>query len=503
MEEVDRILKDIFQAIDLGLSFDLELALDEFPIELLDKKADKGYFNCFMNRCMSSPEAIQASRIVIQRWIKSDIDEYLPSSPIYFLMENDIDQNVIDMMIQSLYDWDYVDYVYQLIHQDSSPKTELALKRLDRAFGDQDQEVYQVLLKQIDIQREEEGIYNNVVKEFLSEKLEDVSEYAPRPKWIKSYYDKIPDEEDIELDIPEDLTIEGVLPSADRAADLILEHFDSLPVPSQAIQSVTTTFKEKADEKTKVKITEIPTIKSTKDKKIVKENVISCPMISTEERAALAEKKTDVRKAFLISYNAATVREKINLLGSLLTNKISEELLEKDEKLFTILGPSNSIYGMVMDPDNICCKYGGCRMLTCIDFENEDEFGEIVDEDPEAVIEWFKGACEYCHKKIAKKIYALRRPLTFGGWKGTFCSFECLRKVVPMNDVLNHFIINQIESQLMHIGIQDRIVSGEGEINNEELDELIKAAEERKMKGKYTKVTIQSIPKNITDKYSI
>jgi len=183
-------------------------------------------------------------------------------------------------------------------------------------------------------------------------------------------------------------------------------------------------------------------------------------------------------------------------LGDLVED-ISEDLLRKDEKLFRIFGPANPVYGQVItDPEAESSKYGGCRMLTCVEFENEDEFGMITEDDPYDFIEWFTGNCEYCHKKIAKKIYSLRRPLTFGGWKGTFCSFKCLRDVVPFNDVLNHFIINQIEQQLLEIGIQDRLASGEGEINDEELRWELEQSAEREIDGELPRVYIETLPES-------
>jgi len=95
----------------------------------------------------------------------------------------------------------------------------------------------------------------------------------------------------------------------------------------------------------------------------------------------------------------------------------------------------------------------------------------------------------------------LRRPLTFGGWKGTFCSFKCLRSIVPMNDVLNHGLINHIEEQLLEIGIQDRIVTGEGEINNEELKEELENEAEEEIGGEFPIITVQTIPENKTRDY--
>nr|QBK92212.1 MAG: putative transmembrane protein [Pithovirus LCPAC304] len=462
-------LSAVYHALSVGMSADLQSRLDVLPIELLSREADKKLFICLMTSAKTSPLGKKAAKIILERWKKGDIDEHLPESPVYFLMQAGIEQDIFDLMIAALDTWDYASFVYAFIHQDSSPEVEMALTRLDRAYGDQDQEVYQVLLQEIKRQHRNEDSYNHVVKAYLESKLEVVSDYAPRPKWIKSYYATLPDEGDPEMEVTEEMSIAGILPSAKDAADMILRTLEDMPL-----------------------VTDILPKKSRKSKKKVS---FSCPRITPEQKEVLDSNKELVREAFVTAYNIGTVEQKVALLGDL-AGEISKEVLATDEKLFTILGPTNPIYGMVIDPDSDCCKYGGCRMLTCIDFENEDEFGVIDEDNPEETIEWFSGFCEYCHLKIAKKIYALRRPLTFGGWKGVFCSFKCLRAVVPLNDALNHIIINQIEDQLLSIGIQDRIVSGKDEINNEELDEKYRESTQRQIDGNFTHVTIQTIPKS-------
>lgn len=496
-------LTNVHDALKMGLSDELRKYMDVLPLEKLDAKVEKQVFVCFMKSAISSPLGSTAVKIIIERWREGDIDGHLPETPVYFLMQDDIDQDIFDAMAKALDNWDYPSFVYALIHQDSSPEVEMALMRLDRAYGPQDQEVYRVLLDQIERQRSEEGTYNHVVKEYLESRLENVSEYAPRPKWIMNYYSHIPDEQDPELEITEDMTIEGVLPGAEEAIKFLFRKFGEIPLVEEALKKISKEAPPRATEMVQYK--DIPVLlspKASRRKGKEKQTVVKCPMITPEQKEAFELHKDEIKRAFIISYNTGTLKEKVEMLGDL-ANDISEEMLGKDEKLFTLLGPANPIYGQIIDPDSPCCKYGGCRMLTCIDFENEDEFGVIDEDDPQENIEWFTGACEACHRKIAKKIYALRRPLTFGGWKGTFCSFTCLRKVVPMNDVLNQFIINKIETQLENIGIQDRLVSGEGEINNEELDESLRESAAQRVDGEFPTVSIETIPLNPTKTYDI
>jgi len=286
------------------------------------------------------------------------------------------------------------------------------------------------------------------------------------------------------LEITKEMSIENILPSAEDAADAVLDRVEGIP--------------------THLLISEEPDIKKViEDKDLKPEDPIegeSCPLLTTTQLEALKEAKKVLKDAFIMAYNAGTLRQKVALLGDL-AGEISEEVLNKDDFIFSILGPANPIYGMPLDPESICCKYGGCRMFTCIDFENEDDYGIIAEDNPEEYIEWFSGACEACHKKIAKKIYSIRRPLTFGGWKGTFCSFKCLRSVVPLNDILNHALIDRIEEQLLDIGIQDRIVAGEGELNNEELKEELEKDVGEEVDGEFPKVIVQTIPESKIRKY--
>jgi len=468
------LLQNIYDAIGLGDSEKLKRYVSQLPVDLLEEEVQKNLFVCLMKSASKSPMGLKASRILIDRWIETDIVGGQASSPVYFLMHPDVDMDIISNMVQSLDNWDYVNYAMELIHQDSSPAVDLAMDRLDAIYDVQTQDVYQLLLAQIEKQRREEGVYNHVMKRRLKDVLEIASDYAPIPPWIKNYYgEPLPSEGDPELEVEGGLTLAGIIPDAREAAKLIVDKLGAVPLVEEAFDKY---MKE--------------------DKSSKEEPGFSCPMMSAKQRKALEENQAQIEKMFLVTYNSSTLSEKLKLLGDV-AEDISEELLRKDQKLFTIFGPANPIYGQVItDPESDSVKYGGCRMLTCVDFENEDEFGIIDDEDPYANIEWFTGNCEYCNKKIAKKIYALRRPLTFGGWKGEFCSFKCLRDVVPFDDVLNHFIINQIERQLLEIGIQDRYVSGENEINNEELNLELEEAAARELQGEGTHVSIETLPES-------
>ncbi len=145
-------------------------------------------------------------------------------------------------------------------------------------------------------------------------------------------------------------------------------------------------------------------------------------------------------------FSLLTVKEKTQFY-----NKINNSDIVDDTIHFREFGPVNCIS---VDPesDHICSLYGGCRMLTCSEFELYDEDGTELDLlDEYTCTEWFRGCCDICPEKIRKKHYAVRLPLEGGGWSGCYCSFNCLKKISP-----NDHYIERMKNQLDKIGIRDR-----------------------------------------------
>ena len=133
------------------------------------------------------------------------------------------------------------------------------------------------------------------------------------------------------------------------------------------------------------------------------------------------------------------------------------EMSESGVKIGTparVWGPRNDIEGIG------CCSgpngEGPCRMLQCEclesteteDTENYSYTGEIT---------WFKGRCETCMRYILDISHALRFPNHHGGWKGCYCSFECMKaepphKVTKEEDIL----LGIMKSNIDRDGIMDR-----------------------------------------------
>lgn len=147
----------------------------------------------------------------------------------------------------------------------------------------------------------------------------------------------------------------------------------------------------------------------------------------------------DARETFISQYSLSTVIEKIQLLS-----EVKQLEIVNDIPLFREYGPVNALYSVVKHTcDHPCSKNGGCRMLLCNEFEDTDT-------DTDEISDWFTGVCEECNSIISSFWHALRMPLKHGGWKGCFCSFQCLLEKG------NPVIIEKLKEQIETIGIRDQ-----------------------------------------------
>lgn len=149
---------------------------------------------------------------------------------------------------------------------------------------------------------------------------------------------------------------------------------------------------------------------------------------------------TEINKILSVISSVDKNKENISLESisevcvSLQNNYSNENLAER------YYGPANAIVNK-----NCCFNYtndpsvdpvGPCRMFSCCCRENDDDDNETnyMDFDTnvinfeKAVNYWFSGECDICHKSIEKFRYAVRFPVSGGGWLGCFCSFGCMSK---------------------------------------------------------------------------
>ena len=127
--------------------------------------------------------------------------------------------------------------------------------------------------------------------------------------------------------------------------------------------------------------------------------------------------------------------------------------LSEDVSLFRYFGPVNPAPSADFSSDNVCTRYGGCRMFLCNEFTPE-----VDDIDDYGADDWFTGNCDYCSRKIRQREFAVRIPIVSGGWKGCFCSWGCVEEATEDDDEsqLIDRMIDIVEIQLEKIGIQNK-----------------------------------------------
>lgn len=155
-------------------------------------------------------------------------------------------------------------------------------------------------------------------------------------------------------------------------------------------------------------------------------------------------------------YNGLTRTQKIQLLNNSEKNK-DLYYASQDDTLFRYWGPTNMIAGVDLTQDHECCRFGGCRMLICRCFERYDD-DDIENQDVPDLsdeVDWFTDSCQECGNRIAKKWYALRLPLTTGGWRGCYCSWKCVKQ--QSDNVLQDQLVEINQANIETIGISDRL----------------------------------------------
>lgn len=151
-------------------------------------------------------------------------------------------------------------------------------------------------------------------------------------------------------------------------------------------------------------------------------------------------------KAYL---DIATREEKLQLFQPILTDTESvQKELDYYRDLFRLFGPLN-LPPLKEDEDVNNEEY---RMLTCNIYDYDEEY--------DVIRPWFTGICDYCRKRIRYSWYAIRFPDPEGGFRGCYCSFECLNNdinnVTDETDIAES-LIRTLDHKINEIGIQDRL----------------------------------------------
>jgi len=331
-------------------------------------------------------------------------------SLIFYIILSDLDigQYVIKIFSEKT----LIVLLQELINYNADPLILQILTSLEEIFPDASNAEYKILYSYA---VQDSQVANNIMIEYLNKKLEQTSKGKSKPSWI----------------LPLSQSQSPRSPSRSPSQEKVIEFMNVVP-PEQALEIVKRKITEKIDE---------------------------------EEFALL----------FLPEYRISTLGEKMKILGPEYHRMVTKKEITQDLEYFKLYGPLNAYNGYPheeREADDICSKYGGCRMLLCNDFDNYDD-NEIdlynrdldelatlalidqsnsLDSDEIEKKDWFIGICMECHEKIEKKHYALRMPQLDGGWKGCYCSFECLEEGTEDIDTFSARMKDQLEQH----GIYER-----------------------------------------------
>lgn len=315
----------------------------------------------------------------------------------------------------------YQSHIYNLIGYRDSPEIEMACDRLRTIYGLRPAKVYTMSLDRIAEMDDRLLPTSVIVMEHLQKMLKEVSEYAPEPKWL----------------------------------------IRSVPLPTH--RTLVATMRERLSS---TRVHRDPTEITDEEGA----TLLVGPLAQAEGlELANAERTLESMREWLRS---RTPEEKLEAYREALDIQY-EYNLHNDTEVFRVMGPTHCTTGITeLDADSTdpCSLYGGCRLLTCYEHENIDEIdNEVIDEDLPitrnfAGIDWFRGTCDFCHRKIRAKHHAVRMPLDGGGWQGCYCSWEHVRLDVPRPNQLRLELIASFEGEYLEVGLLDRIWEDEEEL---------------------------------------
>ena len=133
-------------------------------------------------------------------------------------------------------------------------------------------------------------------------------------------------------------------------------------------------------------------------------------------------------------YVSTSIPEELKLLDDYSNGHEEDHVEENPNNDSDVIGRPERLWGPVNAMLGRGCSVndGPCRMLSCLcrdlDQECDEDLQPVHINDPDV---WFTGSCDSCRRRIINLSYALRFPVTNGGWVGCFCSWACLMKDPP------------------------------------------------------------------------
>lgn len=318
-------------------------------------------------------------------------------------------KDIFRFIVDGLMEIDYISLVQNSLKIGPDPIIHNVLVMIDYAFPETDSNTIKVLYEWIsDKSMTDNDYYGSYVYTFIVNKYEKLSDYAEKPIWIENFTGNLPTEEEC---------LETAEEHENYNYELLRNMYQGLSV-ADVIDA-----QKKELEKLGVKEEEIKKFVDILNKKY--ENI-------TEE-----EWQEELDRLIFIEYN---------------------ERAAGDLNLFRLLGPSNrqDNLNLVYDTDTVNTQFGGCRMFISNLYDYNDENDVYED--------WFRGACDVCHRRIRQSHHAVRRPKPSGGWDGCYCSWDHVRQDAAIqegneNILLVQELIDVFENQINTHKIQDTIPS--------------------------------------------
>lgn len=132
-----------------------------------------------------------------------------------------------------------------------------------------------------------------------------------------------------------------------------------------------------------------------------------------------------------------------------------------DPELLRVWGPSNVVFNA--DADDVIDGTADLRMFTDDRFTLEEQGT------------WFAGSCDKCWLRISSARYAVRKPVEAGGWRGQYCSWDCVRQDCQDFELPSLEMTFFYEKQMNEIGVYDHLFAPPGSmlLGGGEPDEIL------------------------------
>lgn len=370
--------------------------LNRLPLGVIAKSQAETVLAWFLNQAVKSSNT-EAVRVIIEAFDISRIRvDPLPAITNIFL-NTSLSREVLIFTISCFPEKTSVDYYIDLINMGDDVTALKAAGIINTYFPDISHETWNTLFGLTE-DVEEEEYENQLLREYFRVKLAESGTFSRRPDWVQTN------------------------------------------LPESIIQPITE---------------EIPTVKEAVDLLIadLQKKIVVSDNSSEDQKDFNIE--SELRETLISQYAISSVIEKIQMLAPVKPLPIINDI-----PLFQEFGPVNTIYTLrpsLIDPTDNCSKYGGCRMFLCNEFEqmyNDGDEIDIMTADDQINIDWFRRSCDKCLRKISKRHYAIRQPLRHGGWRGCYCSFECMEDDIDNSQTA--VMVGRVKEQLSVIGIRDR-----------------------------------------------